>query len=156
MHFKESKKDLVFATSKVHIALTMDKWINLEEDPGKQKPRPIWLHLMFVVLHDLPLLCRIPSWKTVVFLDNAKGPSRRMSEKVPEAHVLHTKSRFSPNRSLTKMPCGYDKGWGRCNGGPRESRDSWDLTRLGRPEFPLENGVLGLLSQVKKECVHRT
>ena len=33
MHFKESKKDLVFATSMVHIALTMDKLINLEEDP---------------------------------------------------------------------------------------------------------------------------
>ena len=86
------------------------------------KPTAIRTHLVFensVVFHDLPLVCQIPGWKTAVFLDNAKGTSRRTSEKVPEAHVLHTKSRLSQDRSLAKMPWTFQ--W---HGFPMKARKS--------------------------------
>ena len=118
------------------------------------KPTAIRTHLVFVGLHDLPLLCRIPGWKMVV-TGQCQGTItkdvRKGTRSACLAHQIPSLPRSLVDKDALRV-------WQRLKvqRGPRESRDSWDLTRLGRPKFPLENDVLGLSSQVIKECTAPT
>ena len=124
MHFKESKKDLVFATSMVHIALT----INLEEDPvGNTKteahltPFDVWNS---AVLHVFPLLCRIPSWKTVVRRQcqgTITKDVRKGTRSTCLAHQIPSLPRSLVDKDALRV-------WQRLKVQriPRESRNSWD------------------------------